>query len=154
MAAAIASFFQRYMAERADAVDEHIKSRRARIAAAALLVEVVHADGEIKAEERRALLSGVRSRFALPESEAQELLALAEQQAREAIDLYQFTALINKLFPPEQKLGLVEELWRTAYADNVLHPQEEQLIRKVGDLLHVPHMSVLAAKERIRPTKG
>ena len=151
MSSTIASFFQKYLAQRADEVDEHIKLRRARIAAAALLVEVMYADGEIKNEERVAMLGSVRSRFMLAESEAKDLLALAERQAREAVDVFQFTTLINKLFSPAQKLGLIEELWRTAYADQVLHRLEEQLIRKVGDLLHVPHTSVLAAKESTCP---
>src|SRR5687767_371342 len=60
MASAITSFFQKHLIKGADEVDEHIKMRRARLAAAALLVEVVHSDGEITPHERRTLLAGVR----------------------------------------------------------------------------------------------
>ncbi len=148
MTSAFASFFQKHLAQRADEVDEHIKTRRARLSAAALLVEVVNADGEFTADERRALFASVQSQFALSDDEARDLLALAEQQARHSTDLHEFTASINKHFQPEQKLALIQELWRAAYADEILHRHEEHLVRKVGDLLHVPNTSVLLAKQR------
>src|SRR5215831_2400031 len=107
MSSAIGTFFQKYLAERAVEVDEHVKMRRARLAAAALLVEVVHADGEIAPSERAALLAGVRTQFSLPETEAAELLKLAEAQAGQAVDLHQFTSLINKQFSDGQKLELI-----------------------------------------------
>jgi uncharacterized tellurite resistance protein B-like protein len=154
MPSAIASFFQKHLSKSADAVDAHIKARRARLAAAALLVEVVHADGEIKSDERRALLSGIRAQFSLPEEDAAQLLALAETQARDAVDLHQFTSLINQQFTPAQKLELVEELWRAAYSDETLHRHEEHLIRKVADLLYVSTAGVLAAKHRVREKKS
>lgn len=154
MAQSVATFFQKYLAQRADEVDDHVKTRRARLAAAALLVEVVNADGEVTDDERKALLSGVRARFSLQEGEAQDLLALAEAQARRAVDLHQFTSLINSQFSDRAKLDLVEELWRAAYSDKILHRHEEQLIRKVADLLYVPHTSMLAAKERVRSNIG
>lgn len=153
MSTTILTFFQKHLIKGADEVDEHIKNKRARLAAAALLVEVVHVDGAITAEERRALLAGVRSQFSLNEEDARELLSLAETQARQAVDLHQFTSLINKQFSAEQKSELIEELWRAAYADEVLHKHEEHLVRKVADLLYVPNASVLSAKQRVKDEK-
>ncbi|HYM35008.1 MAG TPA: TerB family tellurite resistance protein [Steroidobacteraceae bacterium] len=150
MSSTFITFFQKHLALHADEVDAHIKARRARLASAALLVEVVNADGEVTADERRALFDGVRAVFSLSEAEATELLALAETQFNQAVDLHQFTTLINQHFSLDQKLELIEELWRAAYADSVLHKHEEHLIRKIGDLLHVPHMRVLAAKHRVQ----
>ena len=148
MTSILANFFQKHLALRAGEVDEHNKSRRARLSAAALLVEVVKADGNFTDDERRALFASVQSQFALSDDEAKDLLALAERQARQATDLHEFTTSINQHFQPEQKLALIQDLWRAAYADKVLHQYEEHLVRKVGDLLHVPHTSVLLAKQR------
>src|SRR6266404_4208838 len=120
MPATILSFFQKHLVQRADEVDDHVKSRRARLAAAALLVEVVNADGQITAVERSALLDSVRKQFSLTLEEATDLVALAETQTHQAIDLYQFTSLINQQFTAEQKLALIVELWRAAYADDIL----------------------------------
>jgi uncharacterized tellurite resistance protein B-like protein len=148
MTSILANFFQKHLAQRADEVDEHIKSRRARLSAAALLVEVVNADGKFTADERYALFAGLQTQFSLSNDEARDLLALAEQQTRQATDLHEFTTSINHHFGPEQKLALIQELWRVAYADEILHQYEEHIVRKVGDLLHVPHASVLLAKQR------
>jgi uncharacterized tellurite resistance protein B-like protein len=148
MAAAITNFFQKHLAARAGEVDDHFKERRARLAAAALLVEVVHADGQIVAAERTALLEGIRKDFNLTDVEAVELLASAEAQAREAVDLHQFTTLINRQFDADEKRDLITALWRAALADEVLHRHEEYLVRKIADLLHVPNTGVLAAKHR------
>ncbi|HTE42554.1 MAG TPA: TerB family tellurite resistance protein [Steroidobacteraceae bacterium] len=148
MASTIANFFQKHLAAQADDVDDHVKGRRARLAAAALLVEVVHADGHIVASERTALLTGIRKDFNLTDMEAVELLASAEAQAREAVDLHQFTTLINSQFSADEKLDLITALWRAALADEVLHRHEEYLVRKIADLLHVSNTSALAAKHR------
>jgi len=153
MPSALASFFQKHLAQRADEVDDYVSANRARLSAAALLVETVNADGVITAEERRALLEGVRTLFSLSEGEATDLLALAESQAHEATDLHQFIVAINKQFTAEQKIELIEELWRAAYADAVLHRHEERVVRKVADLLHVSDASVLSAKYRVQTAR-
>jgi uncharacterized tellurite resistance protein B-like protein len=154
LSSAIVSFFQKHLAERADEVGEHIKTRRARLSAAALLVEVMNADGEFNDDERRAFFGSVQTQFSLSKDEATDLLALAEKQVKQATDLHEFTVELNRHFKPEQKLALIQELWHAAYADEILHRHEEHLVRKVGDLLHVPNTSVLAAKQRAQGNRA
>ena len=67
----------------------------------------------------------------------------------DAHDIYQFTSKIDATFSPERKVGLIEELWRAAYSDSVLHEYEEHLIRRVADLLHLSHSQFIAAKLRV-----
>jgi uncharacterized tellurite resistance protein B-like protein len=43
---------------------------------------------------------------------------------------------------------LLEALWRVAQADAIVHKYEEHLIRRVADLIHVPHRGYIAAKLR------
>jgi len=124
------------------------------LATAALLVEVVRLGGEIKPEEHQAALRAVRGRFGLTEAEAETLLELAEDQAREATDHYQFTSLINKSFSPAQKQQVVELMWQVAYADGELSAYEQHVIRKLADLLYVPHRAYIAAKLRARDAAG
>jgi uncharacterized tellurite resistance protein B-like protein len=123
---------------------------RARVAAAALLVEVVRGDDHFTPEEREAVLGSVQRKFGLAPAEAEELLGLAESEARDAHDYYQFTSQINATFRPERKVRLIEELWRVALADDLLHRYEEHLIRRVADLLHVPHRAYINAKLRVQ----
>lgn len=145
---AIRDFFDRHIVDRADD-SQALAEQRARLAAAALLVEVVRSDAHFSEVERRAVLDSVQRKFALKPDEARQLLELAESAAHDATDLYQFTSRINAAFAPERKARLIEELWRIAYADAVLHKYEEHLIRRIADLLHVPHSTYIAAKLRV-----
>ncbi|MFL6624253.1 MAG: TerB family tellurite resistance protein [Sulfurifustaceae bacterium] len=121
-----------------------------RVAAAALLIEMARMDGGVTETERGRIEGMVQTKFGLNANEAGELLRVAEQEAREATDYYQFTSLIKDHFTPIQKERLVEHLWDVAYADGNLHPYEEHLVRKIADLLYVPHKSFIAAKLRAR----
>jgi uncharacterized tellurite resistance protein B-like protein len=130
------------------------EAARARVAAAALLVEVVRSDHQFSEVERQAVMASAGRKFGLDEAQARSLVELAEAEAQEAHDLYQFTSLINASFSPEQKVRLVEELWRVAWSDDVLHHYEEHVIRKVADLIHVPHSAFIAAKLRVEDARG
>lgn len=120
------------------------------IAAAALLVEVVGIDKDITEAERASLLASVGEKFDLSPEDARELSDLAAQEARDATDYYQFTAEINRLFSAEQKVALIEHMWRAALSDGVLHDHEQHLVRKIADLIHVSNRDFIAAKLRAR----
>jgi uncharacterized tellurite resistance protein B-like protein len=147
--AAISTFFQKHLGGLDPAANDIAKTQSTRLAAAALLIEVVRADTEFTQDERRVLMASVRNRFSLDAQAADELLALAEQETKDAVDLYQFTSQINQHFTPDQKKWLIEELWRAAYADKILDRHEESIVRKVAELLYVPNLQVLAAKHRV-----
>ncbi|MET1082835.1 MAG: TerB family tellurite resistance protein [Burkholderiales bacterium] len=143
----ILEFFQNHMgAAAAQADDRHA----IQVATAALLVEMVRMDGEIQKAERETVLRAVWTKFNLSADEAAALVRIAEEEALQATDYYQFTSLINEHFSPEQKERLIEHLWQIAYADADLHVYEEHLARKLANLLHVPHDAFIAAKLRAR----
>ena len=56
---------------------------------------------------------------------------------------------INTHFDAEQKAALVEELWRVAYADQVLCKHQGYLVRRISNLLHVPRSTFIASKLRV-----
>jgi uncharacterized tellurite resistance protein B-like protein len=142
----IRDFFEHHIA-RPSADDE---GQRLQLATAALLVEVARGDGGIDPTERAALHAAIAARFALPDEQAEQLIDLAEQQTRLASDYYQFTSLINRGFSQEQKLQVVELMWQVAYADATLSAHEQHVLRKIAELLHVPHGDYIAAKMRAR----
>ena len=143
----IKRFFDQHLAAEPMAQDpEHVL----RLAVGALLMEMTHMDGEVWPKQREAVEHAVRTCFDLAEGEANELLALAEAERAESTDYFQFTSLINRSYTPEQKERLVETLWRVAYANEALHMYEEHLVRKVADLLYVPHGAFIAANHRAR----
>jgi uncharacterized tellurite resistance protein B-like protein len=145
---ALRSFFDQHLAPKPDEAPASAE-KRAQLAAAVLLVEVARSDNDYSDAERQAVLGSVQNKFRLSEAEARQLVTLAEAQSREAHDIYQFTSKIDASFSPEEKVRLIEELWRAAYADKVLHEYEEHLIRRIADMLHLSHSQFITAKLRV-----
>ena len=148
MLKAIRDFFDSHLGASQVAQDE---SRAIQLATATLLVELVRMDREIDLAEREAMLRAVRSKFGLSCEEADRLLALAEEEAQQATDYFQFTSLLNHHFDAAQKAKVIELMWRVAYADAELSAWEQHLVRKIAALLHVPDSAYIAAKLRAKP---
>lgn len=119
-------------------------------ATAALLVEIMVTDGVVDASEELAMIRLLQSHFALSAGECRELIALARAQVAEATSLYQFTELVNEYFSAQDKYELVRQLWVIAYADRELDKYEEATIRKIAELIHVPHSRFIRAKSEAK----
>jgi uncharacterized tellurite resistance protein B-like protein len=143
----IKDFFDERLSPGAATADEY-SEHTLHLAAAALLLEMVYMDGELRPEQCEAVRSEVLEHFGLDEEEAAKLLELAEEERADATDYFQFTSLINDNYAQEQKVSLVERLWRIAYSNEALHMHEEHLVRKISELLYVPHSAFIAAKHR------
>jgi len=125
------------------------------LAIAALLVEILRADYAVSADERRQVLESLRGQLSLSDAACKRLLEDAERQIDRSHDLYQFTSRINRSCTDGEKQQLIEQLWRVARADSVVHKYEEHLIRRIADLLYVPHSAYITAKLRSeRPENG
>ena len=78
------------------------------------------------------------------------LISDAETATRAASSLFEFTHIINKHCDYQQKLSLVNNLWRIAYTDGKLDKYEEHIIRKIADLIHVSHVDFILEKIAVR----
>jgi uncharacterized tellurite resistance protein B-like protein len=121
---------------------------RVDLAVAALLVEVLRADYDVAPQERQQVVVSVSRLLGLDATVSAALVAEAERHIDRSHDLYQFTSQLNRAWSEEEKLQLLEALWRVAAADETVHKYEEHLIRRVADLLHVPHSGFIRAKLR------
>jgi uncharacterized tellurite resistance protein B-like protein len=145
MLKAISDFFEARLSSTEPARKRHTLE----LATATLLAEVMRLEG-VEEAERAAVHEAVRRQFALGDEEARELVALAEAEAREATDYYQFTSLVREHYSQADRVAIVELMWRVAYADARLSAHEMHLVRKVADLLYVPHGDYIAAKMRAK----
>lgn len=150
MLRALMDFFDQHIAPSPGRDERHTIE----LATAALLVETLRIDAEIREPERAAALAAVRGKFGMSTQEADALLDLAEQEVRQATDHFQFTSLINRHFSMDQKIRVIELMWSVAWADDELSPHERHLMRKIIDLLHVPHGDAVAAQARVRAERG
>lgn len=143
----IQSFFnQQINAEnQGGAHDEHALQ----LATAALLFEVTRADFEVLDVERQAVESSIQKVFELSARETRELAELAEREVEDAVSLYQFTGLINRHFSAEEKVRIVEMLWRVVFADGHMASHEEAMVRKIAELIHVPHRAFIRTRHEV-----
>lgn len=147
----IKQFFDTHIAAPAT-TPERGHDRRLQVATSAMLIEVARADFEIKAEELTAVARAVQTTYGISAGETEELLRLAEEEVSQATDYYQFTSLINRSFSAEEKVHVVELMWRIAFVDGKSDKYEDHLVRKIAGLLHVSHKDFIAAKHRARGT--
>jgi uncharacterized tellurite resistance protein B-like protein len=119
------------------------------LATAVLFLEMMYIDDKVESKEYEIILALIHQNYCLTNEQTTALMALAEQQRKQAVDYFQFTSLINKEYSLEQKVQLIESLWKIAFIDGVLDMDEEYLVRKIADLLHVPHTAFIMAKNRI-----
>ena len=120
------------------------------IAACALLLEIAHADDVFAPEERDRILRAVREDLGVPADDVAEVVRLAEEERRESVDLYQFTKLVSEKFTRAQRLRLVEVIWGVVYADGELTAVENQLARRIAELLGFQHPEVQAVREKVK----
>jgi uncharacterized tellurite resistance protein B-like protein len=116
------------------------------LATAALLVEMSRADHQQDDEERQLMLDVLGRHFGLPVPQAQQLLDDAEREAEHAVSLHEYTTLLNDSLDQAQKSRVLELLWQVAQADGRVDKYEEYLVRKVADLLYVPHGEFIRTK--------
>jgi uncharacterized tellurite resistance protein B-like protein len=120
------------------------------LATAALLVEVVRCDSGVTEEERIAVQKAVHEKFGLSHEEADTLIRLAEEEVRQANDYFQFTSLVNRHFTQQQKLRVIELMWQVALADSEISAHEQHVLRRIAELLHIPHGDYILAKTRVQ----
>jgi len=148
MLSSIKRFFESKISHSEDENSSSIK--KIDLACAALLIEVINSDNELDERESKEFIETLRESLSLSEEELSELVKLAESEANQATSLYEFTRLINDEYKYEEKVGLIENMWRIAFSDEQLDKYEEHLIRKISDLIYVSHSDFIKTKLNVR----
>ena len=117
---------------------------------AALLVEIAFADKDFDETEKASLKQSLIEAYAIDESDIEEIIRDAEDTVSESTSLYGYTCIVNTEFQYEDKLKLLRNLWKIAYADGYLDKYEEHLLRKISDLIHISHSDYISIKLEIR----
>jgi len=120
------------------------------LASAALMVEVMMSDGDQGTEEKAKIHHNLRHAFGLSEAQVDALLADAKARVENSVSLFEFTDQVNRKFSLAQKAALIQQLWKVAYADTKVHKLEEATIRKIAELIHLPHSEFIRAKQTAR----
>ena len=121
----------------------------ARLALTALLVRVARSDNQYLADEMARIDEITQERYALDAGAAQALRAEAEALEAEAPDTVRFTRAIKDAVPYEDRLGVIEALWKVVLADGKREQEEDALLRLVSNLLGVTDQDSAKARQRV-----
>jgi uncharacterized tellurite resistance protein B-like protein len=125
-----------------------------RLSVAVLLVEAARQDDKFDAKERAAIEKILTAKFNLTPAECTHLVAAGEARAAYIVQLHGHTSEIVERMTPEQRIGLIEMLWEVAYADGVLDPEEDHLVRRIAGLIYVTDRDRVLARQRVRARMG
>ena len=134
--------------KKATNADKHT-SHDIRVATCALLLEMAHIDGEFSDSERNRISSILERDYQLSDEHALELTKVANKELDGSVDLWQFTNLINRNYPLEEKIRIIEMVWEIAYTDGKLDKHEDYLVHKLAKLLHLTHKQLIEAKLKV-----
>jgi len=120
-----------------------------RIAACALFVEMARIDEKFTEEEMDTILSIVQERYGLSREHADALVAEANKELDKSVDLWQFARLINENYSTDEKIEIIETLWRMVFVDGKMDRYEHYLMNKLKNLLRLSHDQLIAAKLKV-----
>lgn len=123
-----------------------------RVAVAALLVEAARSDEDYVERERATIDRVLADRFGLTVAEAAALRARGEAAQAEAVDLVRFTRAIKDAVPYEDRVGVIEALWRVILSDEEIEHEESALVRRLAGLLYVSDPDAGLARQRVAGT--
>ncbi len=120
-----------------------------RVATCALFVEIARIDKEFTEAEMETILSILREKYDLSQDHADALIAEAEKELDQSVDLWQFASLINENYSTEEKIEIIETLWRIVYVDGKMDAHEHYLMNKLQSLLRLTHEQLITAKLKV-----
>lgn len=126
----------------------------ARVAVAALLVHMIRIDGTVTAEETATIRAALDRQFGLSGDDLDAVLAEAERRDDEAVDLYGFTSTLKLKLSEEERLDVIEMLWRAVFADGVVNELEDNMVWRTAELLGVSSRDRMVLRKRIAGEAG
>lgn len=120
-----------------------------KVATCALLVEMARIDESFTEEETDTILHILKNTYGVSADHAAALIEEAEKELVESVDLWQFSRLINENYSREEKIGIIEILWRVVFVDGKMDKYEDYLMHKMVKLLRLSHKELIDAKLKI-----
>ena len=114
---------------------------------AVLMLEVAKSNFEESEDEIQTMTAWLENQdLGLTSEDVSHLLDSARNEQAGSAGLFEYTRRACERMSMEERVQLVEQLWRIAYADGVIDKYEEAAIRKASELLYVSHSEFIRAK--------
>ena len=142
------SKLKKLLASRKD-IDIAANDEALKLASAALLMEAACMDGHADDLEISTVTALLGDHFDLSADEAGELVDAGREVLANSVELYGFTRTIKDSFNHEDRVRMIEMLWKVAYADGILHDFEANLVRRTCGLIYVSDRESGDARKRV-----
>lgn len=121
----------------------------ARVAVAALLVHMIRIDGVVTQDETASIRTALDTQFGLSGNDLDEVLEEAQRRDDEAVDLYGFTSTLKAKLSEEERIEVIELLWRAVFADGVVNELEDNMVWRTAELLGVSSRNRMILRKRV-----
>lgn len=121
----------------------------ARLALTALLVRVARSDNDYSLGEQGRIDKIIKDRYGLSDPDTGKLRAEAESMEAEAPDTVRFTRAIKNAIAYDDRLAIIEALWKVALADGQRAQEEDAVLRLVSNLLGVSDRDSALARQKV-----
>ena len=91
----------------------------------------------------------LKEKYGLSQEHADALVAEADKELEDSVDLWQFARLINDNYSLNEKIEIIETLWRMVYVDGKMDAYEHYLMNKLKNLLRLSHDQLIDAKLKV-----
>lgn len=124
--------------------------RQLHLAVAVLLHEARRADSAEGSAESTEAQAALAELFGLEPEECRVLMEEGRARAGQLTSFYAPVSVVKREFSLEERIRLVEHLWRVTFAEGGLDPYEDHYVRKIAHLLYVPNTQSMLARNRAR----
>ncbi|SDO49024.1 tellurite resistance TerB family protein [Desulforhopalus singaporensis] len=111
-----------------------------------LLLEAAHVDGECSDLEKEHMIATLVKECGITRSEIDDFLDKSDTERRESVDLFRFTRYLNNTMTKEQRIEMMEAVWRIILIDGHLEQHEDHFAHKLANLLRLTHSELIGAK--------
>ncbi len=125
-----------------------------RLSVAVLLVEAARQDDVFEPKEQAVITALLTQKFDLTGEESAALLMAALARSEQMVQILGHTSELLDVMSEQERIDVIEMLWDVAYADGVLDPEEDLLIRKIAGLIAVTDRERVLARNRVMARLG
>jgi uncharacterized tellurite resistance protein B-like protein len=119
------------------------------IAISTLMIQTAVYDGIFDEKEKSEILELIKKYFELTEGQKLSLFKIAMKVNDNSNDMQQFTRVLNTNLSEDEKLNIIEMLWKIIISDGHIDDYENALIRKISGLLYISDRDVGRIKKKL-----
>ena len=119
------------------------------IAISTLMIQTAVYDGVFDEQEKSEILELIKKYFELTEDQKLSLFKIAMKVNDNSNDMQQFTRVLNTNLSEDEKLNIIEMLWKIIISDGYIDDYENALIRKISGLLYISDRDVGRIKKKL-----